>query len=198
MEFFVRQRLQYLSRFVDWSKVQDFLDVGCGYGITMNYVKDRTRLRVGIDGSFAMLSRCPKDAAQFVQAHVERLPFEDNRFDCVFAWEILHHIERPLSAVQEFVRVSRRYVILFEPNRYNPAQFLFGLLVPSERGTLQFSRRAVQELASSAGLQTLHTATVGCVFPNRMPVAWLPLFRAIPFSLPGIGISALAVGVKKN
>jgi SAM-dependent methyltransferase len=196
--FFVRQRLAYLDRFMDWSKVGKFLDVGCGYGITMHYVKDRTRFRVGVDGSWAMLSGCPRDTASFVQAHVGRLPFPDNAFDCVFAWEILHHIEKPLEAVREFVRVSRRYVVLCEPNKYNPAQYLFGLLVPSERGTLSFSKSKLTELMHLSGITFLHGATVGCIFPNRMPLFWLPVFRVIPFPLPGIGISSLAVGLKPN
>jgi hypothetical protein len=31
-------------------------------------------------------------------------------------------------------RVSRKYVVLLEPNRYNPLMFAFSLVVAAERG----------------------------------------------------------------
>lgn len=151
---------------------------------------------MGVDQSLAMLAGCPKETASFLQTHVAQLPFQDASFDCVFGWEILHHLEDPLSAVKECVRVSRRYVVLFEPNRYNPIQFLFGCLDRSERGTLRFSEGRLREIARSAGLTLLHTATVGATFPNRMPALLLPLVRWIPFHLPFIGISSCAIGLK--
>jgi len=198
VSFFVRQRLSYLEKFIEWSSLRSVLDVGCGYGNTLYYLQEKIPFRVGVDRSFAMLSGCPKKVAFFIQAPVTQLPFQKDAFDCVLGLEILHHLEHPLEAVKEFARVSRRYVILFEPNRYNPAQFLFGCLDRSERGTLRFSEGRLREIARSAGLTLLHTATVGATFPNRMPSLLLPLVRVLPFHLPWIGISSLAIGLKKG
>ncbi|MBI4435820.1 MAG: methyltransferase domain-containing protein [Candidatus Omnitrophica bacterium] len=194
--FFVRQRLSFLDRFIRWENLHTLLDVGCGYGNTLTYCREKVGLRVGVDRSFAMLSGCPKEAGFLVQAPVTQLPFKDNSFDCLFGWEILHHLESPEKAVQEFVRVARRYVVLFEPNRYNPAQFLFGLLDRSERGTLHFSKQKVEALLRQSGLTVLFSATVGATFPNRMPTFLLPLVQKCPFHLPWIGISSMAIGGK--
>lgn len=197
VSFFIRQRLDYLKHFIDWSTVESVLDVGCGYGSTLYYLKEKVVFRVGVDRSAVMLSGCPKEAGRLLQGHVATLPFRDRVFDCVLGWEILHHLENPEKAVKEFARVSRRYIILFEPNRYNPVQCLLGLLDRSERGTLSFSKKRLEALVRRSGLALLHSATVGATFPNRMPTLLLPLVRQIPFHLPFMGITSLVIGLKK-
>ncbi|MFH1857522.1 MAG: methyltransferase domain-containing protein [Candidatus Omnitrophota bacterium] len=194
---FVQQRLAYVERFIRWSELQSVLDVGCGYGNTLYFLREKCSFCVGVDGSFAMLSGCPQKTAFLLQAHASRLPFADGSFDCLMGWEILHHLENPLQAVSEFARVSRRYVILFEPNWYHPAQFLLGLLDRSERGSWRFSQKRLEALSRAAGLTVLHAATVGSIFPNRMPTFLLPLAKRFPFRLPGTGISSLVIALKR-
>ena len=198
VSFFVQQRLAYLGRFIDWGGVQNLLDVGCGYGNTLYYSKENVAHRVGVDRSFAMLSECPQGAGFFTQADVAELPFQESSFDCLLGWEVLHHLENPSRAVKEFARVTRRYVVLFEPTRYNPIQFAFGALDRSERGTLHFSKKKVEDLLREADLTILHSAVVGAIFPNRMPTFLLPLVQKVPFDLPLFGISAVGIGLKEK
>jgi SAM-dependent methyltransferase len=50
-----------------------------------------------------------------------QLPFGDGTaFDVVGCWELLHHLDDPVSAVRDMYRVARRRVVMFEPNRINP------------------------------------------------------------------------------
>ncbi len=48
--------------------------------------------------------------------NAESLDFAKNSFDVVFCKEALHHMPRPLIAVYEMIRVSRKAVIILEPN----------------------------------------------------------------------------------
>jgi ubiquinone/menaquinone biosynthesis C-methylase UbiE len=63
-----------------------------------------------------------KDAARVgwvddvVSADVEDLPFAEDSFDCVVAKEAFHHWPRPMLGLYEMLRVSRKAVVLIEPN----------------------------------------------------------------------------------
>ncbi len=81
-------------------------------------------------------------------------------FDLAYAWEVLHHLDNPLQAVAEMKRVSRRYLVLIEPNRNNIAQFLFALLSPEHRLVFQYSRRFLDELVNTLGLHIIYTDTI--------------------------------------
>ena len=49
------------------------------------------------------------------QANAEQLQFEDNSFDVVCAFDVMHHVSDPLKMAQEMLRVSRQHVFLCEP-----------------------------------------------------------------------------------
>jgi len=62
--------------------------------------------------------------------NAERLSFEDGSFDYVFCKEALHHFPRPAVALYEMVRVSRKGVVLIEPNdRAGSPRRLLGVLL---------------------------------------------------------------------
>jgi SAM-dependent methyltransferase len=52
-----------------------------------------------------------------VVAPGDDLPFEDDSFDFVFASHVLEHFPDPIRALQEWLRVARRYVVLVVPHR---------------------------------------------------------------------------------
>jgi SAM-dependent methyltransferase len=48
----------------------------------------------------------------------DRLPFEDNRFDCVLCSDVLEHLENIHHVFGELVRVTRRHLVLSLPNNW--------------------------------------------------------------------------------
>ena len=52
------------------------------------------------------------------------LPFADGRFDLAWNFNVMTRQANPRAALEELVRVSRRYVLVFVPNRLN---YSFGL-----------------------------------------------------------------------
>jgi len=46
----------------------------------------------------------------------ERLPFEDNSYDCVLCMDVLEHLDNIHQVFEELCRVTRRYVIISLPN----------------------------------------------------------------------------------
>jgi len=43
----------------------------------------------------------------------------------VYMWEVLHHLLDIDKAVREAIRVSKKYVLIMEPNPINPIQYIY-------------------------------------------------------------------------
>lgn len=186
---FAEQRWRHLSRLFPLDRISTALDVGSGSGFSTLYLP-RTITPVACDGSRLMLQRNPCPDRVLVDAQV--LPFKSEAFDLVFCWELLHHVAEPWRAVAEMARVSRRWVVWFEPNPLNVAQFLFALADPEHRWVLRFSKRYVLEQVRRAGLELVVHQRGGVVFPNRTPER-LRFLASLPFRVPFVGISHLVI-----
>ena len=46
---------------------------------------------------------------------VHSLPFPDNAFDCVFASHLIEHLDTPIGALKEWIRVSKKKIVLIMP-----------------------------------------------------------------------------------
>jgi SAM-dependent methyltransferase len=106
----------------------DVLDDGCGPGILMEYLRQRTPAvtrYVGIDVSGGMLGHAVarrQGAAGreiLLQADSCRLPFADASFDTVFVRGLLHHLPDPEGGMREVARVLRPggSAVVLEPNK---------------------------------------------------------------------------------
>lgn len=193
---FARQRMSVLDTWLDWGQVRSAVDVGCGDGFSTFYMRERVPAVVATDRSPVMLGRHPLRAeGRLAAADAYGLPFRDGSADLVYAWEVLHHLADPGRAIAEMARVSRRYVLVIEPNRANPAQFLFALADPEHRWVLRHGRAGFEALMRDAGLRVRQRLTGGCLFPNKTPRVLAPLLARLPYRLP-VGISHWVLGEK--
>lgn len=93
-------RLQFSTKFVkDYDiKNKKILDIGCGFGwFEVNVLKRGAGQIVGIEISYEDLksARTIKDKrAVFKVGGVLKIPFKDNYFDTVVAWEVIEHIPK--------------------------------------------------------------------------------------------------------
>lgn len=178
VETFVAQRIEFLRRHVNFASVERVLDVGCGSGISAYYLQNLFAV-TGLDNSKTLLHK--NSCKNRVAGSAYDLPFKNSYFDLAYAWEVLHHLDNPLQAVAEMKRVSRRYLVLIEPNRDNIAQFLFALLSPEHRLVFQYSRRFLDGLVNTLGLHIIYTGTIGWIFPNLTPLPFLPILSRLTF-----------------
>lgn len=102
--------------------VSSLLEIGVGNRTVSNYFKEHgyTLTTCDID---------PDLDPDYV-ADIRSLPFEDNSFDAVLAYEVLEHIpwEEVPAALKELQRVSRRFVLLSVP--YSCAAFEITVYFP--------------------------------------------------------------------
>lgn len=195
VEFFVRQRLDWVEKYIDLSKVKSAYDVGCGDGFATYYFDKIIKKVEGGDIAEYMLQKNPLSRSKLQIIDAENLPHKDNTYDLVYTWEVLHHVPNPQNAVDEMARISKKYVLIFEPNRTNPLQFTFGLLNKQERGTLRSTKRYLRGLCLNSGLKIIACEYVGKIPPNKTPATWMPLMKRLPFKstfVTGISIAILA------
>ncbi|KAF0249619.1 MAG: methylase [bacterium] len=87
-------------------------DIGAGTGFITEGLVARGIKVVVVDQSEEMIKSMQNKFASYTEidyklGNYDRLPIEDNKVDYVFASMFLHHVEEPLVAIKEMVRVLK-------------------------------------------------------------------------------------------
>jgi ubiquinone/menaquinone biosynthesis C-methylase UbiE len=171
------------SRFVDFQRVRDkkVLEVGCGSGFASQLFAEAGATVTAVDLTPWAVQTTQRRLDAFalpgevLEADAELLPFEDDHFDIVFSWGVIHHTTAMDRALAELVRVCRPngqvILMLYHRNslffvfyrllaRFLPIARKIGLHFEGARhgereGLIarHFTRRAVEQLLREAGLR---------------------------------------------
>jgi ubiquinone/menaquinone biosynthesis C-methylase UbiE len=131
---------------------EKWLTVGDGrFGLDAIRLKDRGASEVlptNLDGSFLKIAKDRGLISDYGVENAERLSYADAPFDYAFCKEAYHHFPRPMIALYEMLRVTRKGVILFEPfdRRYSPLRLLkrgIKKLLGAAKGHIDFDQYEV-------------------------------------------------------
>ena len=154
-----------------------FLDVGCGAGGASIIANERGANIYGIDVAQGLLNyakqRIPE--GDFQIADIENLPFEDNKFDVIFAANSIQYTEDRVAALKELKRVCKPngqiVAGLFGAPEKVDYRIVFKALrdampePPNGGGPFELSMPGVLEgLFAEAGLTNISTKEVNCPF----------------------------------
>ncbi|MBQ6443628.1 MAG: class I SAM-dependent methyltransferase [Methanosphaera sp.] len=103
------------------------LDIGCGGGININRMAKDAKKVYGIDYSIESVKLSKKVNEKFIEeqkveiieGNVEKLPFEDNTFDIVTAFETVYfwpNIEKCFGEVKRILKPGGTFLIGLETN----------------------------------------------------------------------------------
>jgi SAM-dependent methyltransferase len=181
---YVLSKISMLKKIVPFTERTTLLDVGCGNGF-FTYYFDKICKTVGVDFSEKMVRLNPlKPGQKGLMDAAGGLAFRDSSFDVVFCHAVLHHVADIDAVVREMARVSKKYVIVLEPNRGNPLMFLFSLIIKEERKALKFSLRYLERIVGRNGLKIIAAFSCGMIVPNQMPSFLVPVVRHLNFKQP--------------
>lgn len=113
---FVMARYQQVVKLILQRSNQKVLDIGCGDGVLLSFIKEGSLFGVDLDQS-SLNYGASRVKAKFIQAAADKLPFKANFFDVVLATEIIEHLTQPEKLIQEANRVLKPsgYLILTTP-----------------------------------------------------------------------------------
>ena len=189
---YVLPKIDIIRHYVNITNQTRLLDVGCGNGFFTFYF-DKICDVCGVDYSEKMLQMNP--VKNILPMDANNLEFEDNSFDVIFCHALLHHVKNVDRVLQEMRRVSKKYIIILEPNRNNPLMFLFSLVVKEERKALKFSLSYLKNIAIKNGLSIVASFSYGMIVPNKTPTFFLPLAKWFNFKQP-FGITNFIIAEK--
>jgi ubiquinone/menaquinone biosynthesis C-methylase UbiE len=166
------------------------LDYGCGNGDDSIFAAKHGAFVVGIDISEVSIAHCRKkaleegvsDRAEFLVMDAESLQFEDNYFDLVIEYGVLHHLDFS-AAMSEIHRVLRPdgEAICTEALAHNPLIGAYRSLTPNLRTRWEVEhilRREQVQMAEKwfghVEPNFFHLATLAAV-----PLRRLPIFKPI-------------------
>ncbi len=144
-------------------RLDNSLEVGSGDG----WYSARLQPRVGIDISFNSVRRFEGLRTQLLVADVENLPFASNRFDTVFGFSILHHLEdigRGLKEIHRVLKPGGCIAFGAENSALCPMNYIFPVLYGNwriEKGFRRISPAKIGTLLKAAGFTGYRHATGG-------------------------------------
>jgi ubiquinone/menaquinone biosynthesis C-methylase UbiE len=137
---------------LDLSSFKTTIDVGCGTGALCSALVEQGFEVTGVDNAKIMLDIANRKAenkgVKFVKANIlEKLPYEDNSFDLVFASYVVHGLklnDRKKMYI-EMNRVAKNLVIIHD---YNSERALFTSIIEFVEGGdyFNFIKKAKEEM----------------------------------------------------
>ena len=102
----------------------EVLDLGCGLGITGWTIA--TKLNVEVIGTDVRDVR--EVDLPFILTDGEKLPFPNNKFDCILIAYVLHHVKDQKQLLSEAKRVCKGKIIIYEDTPKNLLDRVFCFL----------------------------------------------------------------------
>lgn len=194
VEAYTRPRIRTICEVIQPSKDTTLLDAGTGNGIFLVPLNEHFNA-YGIDTAQCMLDINPLKH-KCLLGDCSEIDVGDRYYDVVFEANTLHHVESPVAFVSELCRVAKRWVVLLEPNRYNPIMAALGILRRAERKSLRFTKPYVRNLIPDH-FSVEHISTSGMIAQNRVPAFLLPLLKCFDFRSP-LGMFTLLIARRRD
>lgn len=99
------------QRYAEAKEQPRILDIGCGTGVLLAYLEERSSGRgTGIDLFSSTLPYCwTRGLNSLCVADAEELPFKENSFDFIAAVDLLEHLPNDQKAIADAYRICAEY-----------------------------------------------------------------------------------------
>jgi len=147
-------RRQLLRQLLKGKHPTKILDVGCGTGETLCFLKDlfpKSKL-FGVDSSsLAIKYTKQKGHKNITKSLANKLPFKDNSFDAILFLDVLEHISNDQVVITEAKRVLKKNgsIIITSP----ALNFIWSAHDTDQGHKRRYTRTAIRNLSNKTGLK---------------------------------------------
>jgi len=122
--------LEYAAALLSVVRAKSALDVGSGTGRAVRFLRERCpELRVeGVEPVGGLREQAQVLGTVLHDASGEDLPFDDDNFDVVMSFGMLHHVPDPEPVITEMTRVARSGIMISDANRFGQGSVAHGTL----------------------------------------------------------------------
>ena len=131
----IKTRLDKINNYCS-SKIENFLDVGCGEGLCLIEAAGRGWNSYGLDITDNRVNGAKMDNINFTAGNIFKAAYPDNFFDAVYLDSVLEHLTDPVSYLKEINRIIKKGGILYigvpnEDSLFNGVKKIFYRLIGS-------------------------------------------------------------------
>lgn len=169
---------EHAFKFINNTSNMKLLDVGCGSGFFSNLAYLKGMNVVGVDASASLIEQAKKrnNSIEFLTGEMEELPFKDNTFDVVCAFNSIQYAESVKKAILDCKRVLKEngtLIIMIWGNKEEceAATFLKvigGLLPPAPVGAggpfVLSENELLETIIKDCGLQIMNNTDVSAIW----------------------------------
>lgn len=139
----------YLGKYAGKKKNVKILNIGCGTGGTLSTLEQYGKVE-NVDVSDDAIAFMKKSGYKVKKVKGIELPYKDNTFDLVAAFDVLEHIEHDVDALKEWLRVLKPggFVVMTIPAH----QWLWSQHDVSLHHFRRYTTKDVKNKAKNAGL----------------------------------------------
>lgn len=188
-------KLNLIFKRINSLKIKNILEIGCGNGFFTVPLSQKFHNIVALDFSHLMLSLNQKGDFSLICADALTLPFKDFCFDLVFSANLLHHVDNIGTSIREMKRVSKRYIVIIEPNKYNPLIYLFSKLKKEEDIHKIFTLNNLKAIIINEKIKILDAFSTGFISPNRTPQFLIFPFKKFNETRSRFGLYNIIIGI---
>jgi ubiquinone/menaquinone biosynthesis C-methylase UbiE len=132
--FFQKASIKKILDKTNLNKNAKIIDIGCGSGKALSYFREfGFKNSIGIDISSNALKICEsigfKINKDVFLMNASKTKFKDSYFDLVFAEGLLEHFKDFMPLASEMTRISKRYVLITQPDHFTMTGKILNILV---------------------------------------------------------------------
>jgi ubiquinone/menaquinone biosynthesis C-methylase UbiE len=122
--------LEYATALLQVVRARSVLDVGSGTGRVSRFLQQQRPdlLIEGVEPIGELREQAQARGTVLHKASAEDLPFNDDSFDVVMSFALLHHVPDPVPVIKEMIRVARLGVMISDANRFGQGSAAAGML----------------------------------------------------------------------
>ena len=155
------------SQIIKKKATGEILDVGCGNGGFLTYMKERGWDVYGIDNSphAVQIAGITLEGKVRHVCDLSEASFPSGHFDVITLFEVFEHLPEPLSTLREIRRILKVDGLLFfsVPNFASLEKMVFGPWwngLDAPRHLFQYGPKTIKRLMEAAGFQTVTVKSV--------------------------------------